>query len=251
MPISLPPARWRRHSRWRSQKLAGFPGQNAEPGLSSRVCRFLDHAGLAVPDSRPAPRKLPRQERSRALYEAILVAAEELLEKQGPGFTLADVAARAGVGSGSFYQYFPDRSALIGALIDRQIAADRAALDLLRGMHENELTDLPELLVKSVLKLYGARPKSMSGMVALLRELGRDGDVAALIEECCEAVAGWVERGQPGSDRAACLDAARGAVYALLGIVRQAACDTPERLGGDEVFRGRLVAVARAALTLR
>jgi AcrR family transcriptional regulator len=184
------------------------------------------------------------------LYEAILVAAEQLLEQQGPGFTLAEVAARAGVGAGSFYQYFPDRPALIGALIDRQIAADRATLDALRGTPA-EPSDLPELLVTSVLTLYGARPKAMASMVALLHELGRDSDVAALIEECCDAVATWVEREEPRSDRAACLDAARGAVYALLGVVRQTARDTPERLTGDEAFRGRLVAVARAALTLR
>ncbi len=205
---------------------------------------------MAVSDPRPAPRKLPRQERSRALYEAILVAAAELLEKHGPGFTLAEVAARAGVGSGSFYQYFPDRPALIGALIDRQLAADRAMLDVLRGTPESEPIDLPELLVTGVLKLYGSRPKSMASMVALLHELGRDGDVAALVEEFCDALAARLAREQPSSDRAACLDAARGAVYALLGIVRQAARDTPERLAGDAAFRVRLVAVARAALTL-
>jgi AcrR family transcriptional regulator len=199
-------------------------------------------------DSRPAPRKLPQQERSRALYDAILVAAAELLEKDGPTFTLAEVATRAGVGSGSFYQYFPDRAALIGALIDRQLTADRAKLESFARTSEDETADLPELLVAGVLDLYGARPKAMANLVILLRELGRDHDVARLTEEFCAAVATRLERAHPDAGRTACLDAARTAVHALLGSVRQAAQDTPERLVGHAAFRSRLVAVARAAL---
>ncbi|HTU64051.1 MAG TPA: helix-turn-helix domain-containing protein, partial [Polyangiales bacterium] len=81
---------------------------------------------------RPEPRKLPQQERSRALYDAILTAAAELLDSDGPELTLAEVATRAGVSSGSLYQYFPDRPALIAALIDRQLANDRETLRKLR-----------------------------------------------------------------------------------------------------------------------
>jgi AcrR family transcriptional regulator len=201
-------------------------------------------------DPRPAPRKLPQQERSRALYDAILVAAAELLERDGPAFTLADVAARAGVGSGSLYQYFPDRAALIGALIDRQLAADRAKIDSFLHASDAGPASLPELLVAGVLDLYGTRPKAMTNMVVLLRELGRDTDVAALVEELCAAVAKRLERAHPHQSRASCLEAARTAVHALLGSVRQAAHDMPERLSGDAAFRARLVAVARAALTL-
>jgi AcrR family transcriptional regulator len=200
--------------------------------------------------SRPAPRKLPQQERSRALYDAILTAAAEQLEKQGPAFTLTEVAARAGVGQGSLYQYFPDRAALIGALIDRQLADDRATLEAFARMPEVAVDELPELLVKGVLDVYGARPKAMANMVVLLRELGRDGDVAALTERFCAALATRLERAHPRSNRASCLDAARTAVYAVLGSVRQAGQETPDRLVGDEAFRNRLVAVARAALTL-
>jgi AcrR family transcriptional regulator len=201
-------------------------------------------------DPRPGPRKLPQQERSRALYDAILVAAAEQLEKHGPAFTLAEVAARAGVGSGSFYQYFPDRPALIGALIDRQLADDRATLEQFVRMPEVSVDELPELLVNGVLDVYGARPKAMANMVVLLRELGRDSEVAALTEGFCRALATRLERAHPNSERATCLDAARTAVHAVLGSVRQAGQETPDRLVGDEAFRSRLVAVARAALTL-
>lgn len=199
---------------------------------------------------RPAPRKEPRQERSRALYAAILTAAAELLEQAGPAFTLAEVAARAGVAVGSFYQYFPDRAALIGALIDRQLEADRAAIERFKSMPESARAGLPEQLVAGVLELYGARPRSMSSMVALLRELGRDADVAALVDELCRALAARLERDHPQSDAAAREDAASAAIHGLLGIIRRAASDTPERLVGDDAFRERLVRVTRAALAL-
>jgi AcrR family transcriptional regulator len=204
-----------------------------------------------VPDSpRPEPRKLPQQERSRALYDAILTAASELLEKQGPEFTLAEVASRAGVSPGSLYQYFPARASLIGALIDRQIAHDRALLEGLREAEATSPRSLAELLVTGVLTLYGSRPKAMSSMVALLRELGREGDVAILTENFCAALGNRLEALGQHSSPEACLDAARSAVYAVLGVVRQAVNDAPERLIHDAAFRARLIEMARAALTL-
>jgi AcrR family transcriptional regulator len=202
-----------------------------------------------VPDSpRPAPRKVPQQERSRALFDAILVAATELLDKRGPEFSLAEVAERAGVSPGSLYQYFPDRAALIGALVDRQIAHDRTLLATLRESEATEVLSLAELLVSGILTLYGSRPKAMASMVALLRELGREGDVASLTEEFCVALARGLERQNAQRSPAECLDAARSAVYAVLGVVRQAASGAPLRLTNDPAFRARLVEVARAAL---
>jgi AcrR family transcriptional regulator len=198
---------------------------------------------------RPGPRKLPQQERSRALYEAILIACAELLEREGPDFTLAQVATRAGVAAGSFYQFFPDRRALVGALIDRQIAADRAELEALRAVPDVSPEALPELLVSGVLRLYGARPKAMASMVALLHELDRASDVQALSDEFCAVVSTHLQRHQPARSPADCLAAARAAIHALLGIVRQAVTDDPTKLTSDPTLRRRLQAIAQAALS--
>lgn len=200
--------------------------------------------------ARPGPRKLPQQERSRAVYEAILSACAELLEREGPGFTLAQVAARAGVAAGSFYQFFPDRRALVGALIDRQLDADRVELTAFRALPAIAPENLPEVLVSGVLRLYGARPKSMAAMVALLHELGRAGDVQSLSDEFCVALSTHLQRHRPSSAPADCLGAARAAMYALLGIVRQTATDDPTKLTSDSTLRERLIAVARAALAV-
>ena len=66
------------------------------------------------------PRKLPRQERSRALYEAILDAAARILTVQGrEALNTNLVAEKAGVSIGSLYQYFPNREAIIAAVANR------------------------------------------------------------------------------------------------------------------------------------
>ena len=70
---------------------------------------------------RPRPRKTPKQGRSIATVNAIVEAAARILEAVGPdGFSTNAVADRAGVSIGSLYLYFPDKEALLGALIARE-----------------------------------------------------------------------------------------------------------------------------------
>lgn len=69
-------------------------------------------------------RKSPRQQRSAETVEALLTAAARVLERESlAGFNTNRVAEVAGVSVGSLYQYFPNKSALIAALIDRQQSA--------------------------------------------------------------------------------------------------------------------------------
>lgn len=67
-------------------------------------------------------RKEPRQERARATVEAILEAAARILGRQGWGrFTTNAVAEAAGVSIGSLYQYFPNKLALVEAILRRHL----------------------------------------------------------------------------------------------------------------------------------
>jgi AcrR family transcriptional regulator len=71
---------------------------------------------------RTTPRKRPRQDRSRATVDSILQATARVLVKHGfDGLTTNLVAQTAGVSVGSLYQYFPNKSALVGALIEKHV----------------------------------------------------------------------------------------------------------------------------------
>ena len=76
-----------------------------------------------LPDQRARPRKQPRQARAQHTVDAIVEASARILEQQGHGgFTTNAVAELAGVSIGTLYQYFPDKDALLGALIARETA---------------------------------------------------------------------------------------------------------------------------------
>lgn len=65
-------------------------------------------------------RLAPTQKRSRERFEKILGCAEELLLERGSdAFRMSDIVKRAGVPFGSLYQYFPDKTAIIGTLAER------------------------------------------------------------------------------------------------------------------------------------
>lgn len=70
------------------------------------------------------PRKHPQQARSRAMVDSILDAAARVLRKHGyEEATTNRVAEVAGVSVGSLYQYFPNKEALVRALLERHDAA--------------------------------------------------------------------------------------------------------------------------------
>ncbi|MFK0165835.1 TetR family transcriptional regulator [Rhizobium sp. NPDC090279] len=65
-------------------------------------------------------RKRPQQERSIQRVDAILsVAAALIAEKGVSAMKMTELAAVATIPIGSVYQYFPDKAAIVGALLDR------------------------------------------------------------------------------------------------------------------------------------
>ena len=71
-------------------------------------------------------RLVPTQQRSRERFEKILECAAALMaEKGSETFRMSDVVERSGVPFGSLYQYFPDKTAIIGTLAERYNAIGR------------------------------------------------------------------------------------------------------------------------------
>lgn len=85
-------------------------------------------AGRVV-ESVVAGRLVPTQQRSRERYERILDCAASLMaEKGSEAFRMSDIVERSGVPFGSLYQYFPDKTAIIGTLAERCNAIGRACV---------------------------------------------------------------------------------------------------------------------------
>lgn len=68
------------------------------------------------------PRKTPRQARSTASVAAIMQATIQVLLKDGKSkLTTTRIADRAGVSVGTLYQYFPNKSSLLQALLKEHL----------------------------------------------------------------------------------------------------------------------------------
>lgn len=65
-------------------------------------------------------RRTPRQPRGQATLDALVSATATLIDEVGyETLTTKAIAARAGVSIGSFYQFFPNKDAAIGDLVQR------------------------------------------------------------------------------------------------------------------------------------
>jgi AcrR family transcriptional regulator len=74
----------------------------------------------------------PKQERSRQTYERILVAAEGLFAEKGwDSLSTNAIAEAAEVSIGSLYRYFPDKAAVLRALVSRAAEPLLARMDSL------------------------------------------------------------------------------------------------------------------------
>ncbi len=82
---------------------------------------------MATATDVPLTRGHKKKARTR---QALLEAALEVLAEDGEGFSVVDIAARAGVSHGTFYNYFADRDELVAALVPvlvQSFAAEAAA----------------------------------------------------------------------------------------------------------------------------
>jgi AcrR family transcriptional regulator len=72
-------------------------------------------------EKRLSARREPRQRRSRETVDAILEAAARVFADRGhAGGTTNHIARAAGVSVGSLYEYFPNKDAILVALVERQ-----------------------------------------------------------------------------------------------------------------------------------
>ncbi|MGR3761854.1 TetR/AcrR family transcriptional regulator [Roseobacteraceae bacterium NS-SX3] len=168
-----------------------------------------------------APRKQASQARSRATQEAIVEAAARILEALGSaGLTTNAIAARAGVSIGSLYQYFPNKEAVLAAVL----RAKRAELLAWMRAAADQHRDAPPEAALRALLAAGMRHQFERPRLALEAEYAEQHlqlaeETAALADEMAHLVLETVRQLQP----AAGLQEARDVVAIAKGIINAAA----------------------------
>ena len=128
------------------------------------------------------PRKAPRQERAKATVETILAATARILVKHGyDGLTTNAVAAAAGVSIGSLYQYFPNKEALVAALIEDHIERMTAAIfSELSRVQALPLAAQVRAVIDLLIRAHSVEPKLQRVLTEQVPRVGRIGKILEL-----------------------------------------------------------------------
>lgn len=158
-----------------------------------------EQAGV-VQSATGVARLAPAQKRSRERFERILACAEELLlEKGSDAFRMSDVVERAGIPFGSLYQYFPDKTAIIGTLAERYNAIGRECVrkELQAMRSADDLHPVLGRITDGFFRMYRKEPV----MAAIWQATLADRRLQAIDKEDCEYLAGLLcEVLQPFAD---------------------------------------------------
>lgn len=141
-------------------------------------------------------RKRPRQERSKATVDALLEATAQVLVREGYDKTSTNrVAERAGVSVGSVYQYFPNKEALVGELVDRY---SRMIMDLVLERLVALADEPPEVVAPALVRVMVDIKQQDPKLARVLREqiprVGRMQRYERQLTDIVEGVTAYLER---------------------------------------------------------
>lgn len=155
--------------------------------------RILERA-LGARTKGLSPRKSPAQSRSKFTVEQILEAAAQVFGEGGYArATTNHIAARAGVSVGTLYQYFPNKDAILVALVERHVRSSAGELEAMVETALAERWDLETMLerfVRATVALHASAPRLHH---VLTYEAPRPPEVVALLHEVEEAMARGIE----------------------------------------------------------
>jgi len=94
------------------------------------------------------------------LVDRLIEATAQVLEDVGlQGASTNKIAARAGVAIGSIYQYFPNKEALIDALLENRLRRMEAlSADRLQALSTNSFAEAAEAMLRAAIAFHEAEP---------------------------------------------------------------------------------------------
>ena len=150
--------------------------------------------------------KEPKQQRSRDTIDALVEATELILVEEGwAGVNTNRIAERAGVSIGTLYQYFENKEALVGLMVERFVAGQQVALGASLWERLSEDMDLERMifeLVRALMWTHQERPELSRALLMHVPASGQLGVVnvwtersRVLIEEALRFKSGELREG--------------------------------------------------------
>jgi AcrR family transcriptional regulator len=171
-PIPRGPAGRRDGGRRLRLDVAMIPGTSTERTIGEMS--DPERSRLVTPFERFFKR-IPRQKRSHALVDALVTALEQMPRRSEDPleWSLESLVERAGVGIGSFYEYFTNKQNLLAALLSR---VTQRNFDAILGAFDGEAPDSLErtlsILSRRVAEVYFREPTTTRLAVAATVRLG-------------------------------------------------------------------------------
>jgi AcrR family transcriptional regulator len=142
-----------------------------------------------------SPRKRPKQSRSTFTVEAIFDATIQVLLHEGSArLNTTRVANRAGVSVGTLYQYFPNKDALLAAVLERHLLVVVNAVENACSRAKGRLTaELVREVVNAFFEAKFSSPETSRALYELSSSLGGAEMVMRMTQRSqlalCEALA--------------------------------------------------------------
>lgn len=195
-----------------------------------------------MPKPSTSPRKQPKQARARATRDAVVTAAAQLLAQVGYArATTNAIAHRAGVSIGSLYEYFPNKDAIVSALIaqllDQQFEVFSKALTVTGTARESSFEDVARATLDALLATKRIQPRLFQALATGAPPAIRGRFIRRWNQRAQEAVLGVLTRRpeltEAGGDLELAVFVMVNAVYGVLDAVM---VERPALLADDRLL---------------
>jgi AcrR family transcriptional regulator len=182
-------------------------------------------------------RKSPKQDRSKAIVEAIFEATLRILPKVGSqNITTTKIAEFAGISIGSLYQYFPNKESVLAGIVDiiskAKTAEVQKRIDEIGGKSMTEATDT---MVDLGLEIFLKEKEKVREVYRQAPELGRLPALLKLRQSVVERLAEEMKKHRPGLPPEEYLRVSFVAVNSLMGVVHTMLYDDSQNYSIDEL----------------